>query len=134
MFKKRTLKNKRLFFLLFIYSISHIFLYNNNFYINFLSPLFWLSFITIYYHNDLKLLNKKEINITITISIIFLILYIISGFIFGFTKNYYNHTFINILTNLYKVVLPIYGIEIIRYKLIKSNKNSICAPRQGLII
>ena len=123
MFKKKTLKNKKLFFLLIIYTLSHIFLYTNNFYIYFLNPLFWLSFLIIFYRQDLKLLNKKEINITLTIAIIFLILYLASGFILGFNKNPYGHTLIYILKSLWKVILPIYGIEVMRYKLIKSNKN-----------
>ncbi len=123
MFKKITLKNKKLFFLLIIYTLCHIFLYTNNFYIYFLNPLFWLSFLIIFYHRDLKLPKKKEINITLNISIIFLILYLTSGFIFGFNKNSYNHTLIYIFKNLWKVILPIFGIEIVRYRLIKSNKN-----------
>ena len=124
MFKKKTLKNKKLFFLLIIYALSHIFLYSNNFYIYFLNPLFWLSFLTIFYHQDLKVLNKKEINITLSISIIFLILYLVSGFIFGFNKNPYNHTLIYTFKSSWKVILPICGIEIMRYKLIKSNKKN----------
>ena len=55
-------------------------------------------------------------------SIIFFIIYFISGFIFGFTQSPYNHTLINIFKNIIQVVLPIYGIEIIRYKLLKSNQ------------
>ncbi len=117
------LKNKKLFFLLIIYTLSHILLYTNNFYIYFLNPFFWLSFLIILYHQNLKSTNKKEIHITLSISIIFLIFYLVSGFIFGFNKNSYNHPFINTLKNLWKVILPICGIEIIRYKLIKSNKN-----------
>ena len=118
MFKKKTLKNKKLFFLLIIYSLSHIFLYTNNFYIYFFNPLFWLCFLIIFYRQDLKLLNKKEINITLTVSIIFLILYLVSGFIFGFNKNPYYHKLIYTFKCLWKVILPIYGIEIARYMLI----------------
>ncbi len=123
MFKKKPLKNKQLFFLLIIYTLSHIFLYTNTYYINFINPLFWLSFLILFYHQDLKLLNKKEINSTLIISIIFFILYLASGFILGFNKSPYNHSVISIIKNLWKVVLPIYGLEIVRYKLIKSNQN-----------
>lgn len=124
MFKKRTLKRKNLFFLLIIYTLSNIFLYANNFYIYFLNPLFWLCFLIIFYRQDLKLLNRKEINITLTMSIIFLILYLVSGIIVGFNKNPYDHTLIYTFKCLWKTILPISGIEIVRYKLIKSNKNS----------
>ncbi len=123
MFKKKTLKNKKLFFLLITYTLSHIFLYTDNFYIYFLNPLFWLTFLIIFYHQDLKCRNKKEIKFTLIISITFLILYLISGFIFGFNKNPYNHTLIYTFKSLWKIILPIYGTEIIRYKLVKSNKN-----------
>lgn len=123
MFKKKTLKNKQLFLLLIIYTLSHIFLYTNIFYLNFLNPLFWLCILIIFYHQDLKILTKKEINITLTISVIFFVLYFSSGFIFGFSNSPYDHTLISILKNLGKIILPICGTEIIRYKLLKSNKD-----------
>ena len=123
MFKKKTLKNKQLFCLLIIYTLSHIFLYTDNFYLYFLNPLFWLSFLIFFYQQELKLPKKKESNDTFIISIIFFILYLSSGFILGFNKSPYNYSLINIFTNLWRVILPICGIEIIRYKLIKSNKN-----------
>ena len=122
MFKKKLLKNKQLFLLLIIYTLSHIFLSTNSFYLNFINPLFWLIFLLIFYHQDLKI-NKKEINITLTISIIFFILYFTSGFIFGFTNSPYNQTFTSIIENLVKTILPICDIEIMRYKLLKSNKS-----------
>ena len=123
MFKKKMLKNKQLFFLLLIYTLSHIFLCTNSFYLNFIEPFFCLYFLVIFYHQDLKI-NKKKINITLIISIIFLIFYFISGFLFGFSKSPYNHTLINIIENLYKTILSIWGIELLRYKLLKSSKNS----------
>ncbi len=126
MFKKKTLKNKKLILLLIIYTLSHILLYNNSFFNYFLNPLFCLSFLIIFYHKYSYLPKKKEINITLTISIIFLILYLSSGFIFGFYKSPYNHTLIYIFKNLWKVILPIYTIETMRFLLIKSNKNNIC--------
>ena len=122
MFKKKLLKNKQLFLLLIIYTLSHIFLSTNSFYLNFINPLFWLIFLLIFYHQDLKI-NKKEINITLTISIIFFILYFTSGFIFGFSNSPYNQTFTSIIENLVKTILPICDIEIMRYKLLKSNKS-----------
>ena len=124
MFKKKIIKNKQLFFLLILYTISHILFYTNNFYINFLNPLFWLIFLIIFYHNYLKLPRKKENNITLIISIIFFTIYFVSGFILGFNKNISNYSLINIFINGWKVILPIWGIEIIRYLLLKDNKNS----------
>ena len=123
MFKKKIVKNKQLLFLLIIYTISHIFFYTNHFYINFLKPFFWLFFLIGFYYQDLKLPKKKEINITLFISIIFFMLYFASGFIFGFNEGSSNYSLITIFINVWKVILPICGIEIIRYKLLKSNKN-----------
>ncbi len=120
MFKKKTLK---LFILLIAYTLNHIFFYNNDFYINYFNPLFWLTFLIFIYHQNINLPKKKEINTTLTISIIFLILYLSSGFIIGFDKNPYNHTLISIFKNLWKTLLPILGIEIIRYKLLKKNNH-----------
>lgn len=123
MFKKKILKNKQLFLLLIIYTVSHIFFYNNDFYINFFKPFFWLIFLVVFYHQDLKLLKEKEINTILILSIFFFILYLFSGFIFGFNKNFSNYSLINVFINAWKVILPICGMEIMRYKLIKSNKN-----------
>lgn len=122
MFKKKMLKNKKLFLIFIIYTLIHIFLSTNNLYINYINPLFWLTFLLVFYHQDLQI-TKKEINITFTISIIFFIIYFTSGFIFGFNISPYNHTLTSILENLGKIILPIWGIEIIRYKILKSNKN-----------
>ncbi len=122
MFKRKNLKNKKLFFILLIYTISHIFLYNNGFYINYFNPLFWLIFLIFFYYQDKNVLRKKYFNQTLIIVLIFFIFYYTSGFIFGFSKSLYDHSLINILENLSKVILPIFGMEIIRYKLIKSNE------------
>ena len=122
MFKKK-IKNVQLFLLLIIYTISHIFFYTNIFYINFFKPFFWLFFLTIFYQKDGDFFKKKEINTTLAICVIFFILYIGRGFILGFNKSLANFSLINILLNVWNVFLPIYGIEVVRYKLLKSNKN-----------
>ena len=116
MFKKKMLKNNQLFFLLIIYTIIHIFFYSN-FYINIFQSFFWLIFLVNFYNQDLKLPKQKEINITFLLSIIFFMIYLASGFIFGFNKSFLNYSIINIL-------LPIWGIEIMRYKLLKNTKNN----------
>ncbi len=125
MFKKKIVKNKQLLFLLIFYTICNICLYTNNFYINFFKPSFWLFIIIIFYYQDFNMSKKKGINITFIISIIFLILYLFSGFIFGFSKNFSNYSLINTFTNVLKVILSICGIEIIRYKLLRGNKNNL---------
>ena len=125
MFKKKTFKNKSLFFLLIIYTLSHIFFYTNPFYIHFLNPFFWFVFLILFYYQDLKLPKKKEINITLIISIIFLILYLVSGFLFGFNENLSNDSFISIFINVWETILPIGGMEILRYKLLRDNQNSL---------
>ena len=120
MFKKKAIKNKHLFFLLIIYTILHIFFYTNNF----INLLFWFSFFIFFYHQDFNFPKKKEIHLTLTISIIFFILYLVSGFIFGFNNSLFNDPLMNTLINLVVIILPIGGIEILRFKLIKSNKDN----------
>ncbi len=124
MFKRKLLKNKSLLAYLIIYTIIEILFYTNNFYINFFKPFFSLIILIIFYYQNLKLSKKKEINIALTISIIFFILYLASGLIFGFNKNISNYSLINILASLWKVFLPLCSIEIIRFKLLRSNKNN----------
>lgn len=122
MFKKKILRNIPLLFLLIIYTIIHIIFYSNDFYTNFLNPLFWLIFLIIFHHQDLELLNRKDSNITLMVAIILFILYLASGFVFGFSKSPYSHNLSNILLNSMKIILNIYGIEVIRHTLLKSNK------------
>ncbi len=124
MFKKK-IKCKKLFFILLIYTLSHIFLAHNSFYLNYLNPLFWLIFIILFYSPDKNILKKKYLNQTLIIAIIFFIIYITTGFMLGFTNTYYNHSLINIFQNIVKVILPICGIEIMRYQLIKNNETYI---------
>ena len=47
-----------------------------------------------------------------------------SGFVFGFNNSPFNNHLINILINFVAIVLPISGIEILHFKLIKSNKDN----------
>ena len=122
MFKRKLLKNKSLLAYLIIYTIIEILFYTNNFYINFFKPFFSLIILLTFYYQ--KLPKKKEINTALTISIIFFILYLASGFIFGFNNNISNYSLINILASLWKVLLPLCSIEIIRFKLLRSNKNN----------
>ena len=125
MFKKKMHKNNQLFFLLIVYTISNIFFYTNSSYINFFKPFFWLIFLIIFYNQDLMPPKRKEINIAFTISIIFFILYLISGFVLGFNKNLSNYSLINIFISAWKAILPIWGIEIMRYRLLRCNKNDL---------
>ena len=120
MFKKIIPKNKQLFLLLIIYTILHVFFYTSIF----IKLLFWLSFLIIFYPQDFNLPTKREIYFTLTISILFLTLYLVSGFTFGFNKNLFNDSLINTLINLGTMVLTIAGMEKLRFKLIQSNKNN----------
>lgn len=120
MFKKLILKNKQLFFLLIIYTIFHIFFYTNNL----LNSLFWLSFLIFFNSQDFNLPKQKEIHLTLIIAMIFLSLYLVSGFIFGFNKSSINDSIIHNLISLETILLPIGGIEILRYKILKSNKDN----------
>lgn len=120
MFKKLILKNNQLFLLLISYTILHIFFCSNNF----INNLFWLIFFIFFYRQDFNLRKKKDIILTLNISIIFFILYLTIGFIFNFYYNRFNVLFINVLINLICILLSICGMEILRFKLIKSNKDN----------
>ena len=87
MYKKKIVKNKQLFFLLIFYTISNIFYYTNDFYINFIKPFLGLIILIIYY-KDLKLSNKKEINIT------FIINFFCNSDFIANNKNIWPNTFI----------------------------------------
>ena len=123
MSKRQMLKNKKLVVLLSIYSLSHIVFCVNSFYLNLFEPLFWLAFLLIYYRQNLRLPKRKnEIKMTLIIAIIFFMLYLASGFIFGFNQNSH-YSLIDIFLNGWQAILSIWGIEIIRYKLLKSNNH-----------
>ncbi len=119
MFKKIPLKKKFLFFLLSIYTIIHIFFANT-----FITPLFWLSFLIIFYYPAFNLPKRKELNFTLTIALSFFILYLVGGIAFGFNKDYFDAPLINIFLNLGNAILLIFGMEMLRFKLIKNNKNN----------
>ena len=65
--------------------------------------------------------NKQYVKKMIIISLIYIIIYIYLGFIFGFVKSPYSHSFITVLKNIWQIIIPIIGIEYIRSALINSN-------------
>ncbi len=100
-------------------------------YINLINPLFW-SIILIYLMLKRKNcyislpLNEKYFFSIIIISIIYIILYFHLGFVFGFAKSPYNHHILKVLSNIFKKIIPIIGLEIVRCKFIfKSKKTSL---------
>ena len=119
-------KNK-LLVILIIYSFTNIFFTSHyfNIYFNYFQITFWLIFL---FNNCSPLIQnnktKKEVKITLIISLFFIFLYFLSGFILGFSKSPYNHSFIQMFKNILENIIPILGIEIMRYKLINNNRHN----------
>ncbi len=123
---KTIFKNKSLFFLLLGYAfINNLSFARNTIYLNYLNPLFWGLFIICNYHQETQSIqNQKIVYQTLIIAFMFLLIYYGEGFIFGFTHSPFNHSLSAILTNIITNILPLFGIELIRYQLIKNNKNN----------
>ncbi len=117
----------KLLVILIIYSLTNIIFTSNdvNIYFNYFKITFWLIFLfNNYYPLIQNIKTKKEVKIALIISLIFIFFYFASGFTFGFIKSPYNHSFIQILKNILTTLIPILGIEIMRYQLIKNNRHN----------
>ena len=120
------MKNKKFFGLFLLYSLINIIFsyYHYNFYLNYLKPLFWLIFLLVNYKEKIKNINtKNNFYITIIVSLIFVILYYLEGFFLGFTKSPLNHSLLGFMKNLIIEVIPILGLEYMRYKMLKPNRH-----------
>ncbi len=69
------------------------------------------------YSND-----KKYLFFTIIISIISSIIYFYLGFIFGFNNNPFSHKLYKIILNILIYIIPVIGIELIRFTTINKNR------------
>lgn len=68
--------------------------------------------------------NKEYIKKMIIIMLSYIIIYLLLGLILGFVKSPYSHSFLSILKNIYKIIIPIIFIEYIRSFIVNNNKNS----------
>ncbi|MEG2311475.1 MAG: S26 family signal peptidase, partial [Bacilli bacterium] len=99
-------------------------------YVYIIKPLCWifLAFITYIITKDKYIkINKKDriLQACIIIVLIYLLLYYLSGLYLGFTESAYNHSFIDILKNLYAIVMVVILEEYVRYRILTYDKKNI---------
>ena len=124
------MNNKRLFYLMLGYFIiSFLFkLQGTSFLFNYLNAIFWLVIliILIKVKDDYFIHHNKEYLIRLFIILLaFNIIYFSLGYLSGFIKNPIDHTITGLLENIFITIIPIIGIECMRYILIKSNPKNI---------
>ena len=127
----RYIKEKNLLFILIFYLIASIIfqIKKITFFSTFINPVFWFLLIVtlliylkkIYVRFPKK---KKYFYPIIIISLIYILLYFYIGFIFGFSKSPYSHSLLNIIRNIFQIIIPIIGIELSRNIILNRNKNN----------
>ena len=93
-----------------------------------INPLFWIATATITFLIFSKektrfKANKDKLQLVFICSLILVITFFLSGIIFGFTKNIYSLKFINILKNIWGLVLILGLKEFTRSKIILNSGN-----------
>lgn len=127
----RYIKEKNLLFILIFYLIASIIfqIKKITFFSTFINPVFWFLLIVtlliylkkIYVRFPKK---KKYFYPIIIISLIYILLYFYIGFIFGFSKSPYSHSLLNIIRNIFQIIIPIIGMELSRNIILNRNKNN----------
>lgn len=128
----KRLKNLTILLLIIFYIIIYrLFIINDllkyNEFINasVLMVILFLAIIFFGFQKDKYLPLKKQVNITVFIQILlfFSISYVI-GFFVGFLRNSYSLTPSSIINNIFSPIIIIICVELIRYIILKSNKNN----------
>ena len=124
-------QKEAIFFSIFILFFTIIFKVNNTtIFFDLVNPIAWIGIIIYVYfiykntyirnsHNNRNIIMKMLI-----ITIVYLLIYFYIGFYVGFSKNLYSIQFIDILKNIFKVIIPIIGIECLRGLIVSRNKNN----------
>ncbi len=125
------IKEKKLLILIISYLIITILLSFNYYhlYINTINPLFFL--IIIFYSiyelkkSYIRFKDSNNYNFKMFIIVIIYLVFLFNlGFIIGYARSPYSHTIRGIIKNIYQLVIPIIGIELIRGILIVKNRNN----------
>lgn len=114
--------------LFFIIQVIFSFKWYTN-YINKIGPLLWIIFsVYLLYKNNKTYqrfsYNRYYIQKIILLSIFYFVLYFYLGFLIGFANNPYSQDPISILTNAFRILTPIIGVELIRGIIINTNKEN----------
>lgn len=120
------------FILLIIFSILSIIfcnIVNSKIFVSYINPLIWII-VTIYVCKNenfyARFKNKNSsYKSAFIFSLVYLVLYFGSGMIFDFNYSPYSHTLINIVKNIFRLIVPIICMEIIRDAYIIKNKKNI---------
>src|SRR5574344_199645 len=93
--------------------------------ITFWTILFIISWIIVGIINIKKPYKKDTISIVIIISLLYLIVIYSLGMVLGFNQNSYSLTLNSIIKNILINIIPIIGIEVTRYAIIKNSSSKI---------
>ena len=101
---------------------------NKIFYTNVINPIFWggiiVYLIATKKDDYIRISRNKQYYIyMLIISCLHLFTYFYFGFIFGFVNSPYNHEILALSQNIIINVLPIIGIEVVRFIIVSRNKN-----------
>ena len=126
----RYIKQKEIFIISIIYILISVYLQFNNLQLfNIINPIFYILFsiYIIYTMNDSYIRVKSNKNFELkmlSLVILYLIIFFFLGFFIGFTKTLYNQSFIGILKNIFPLIVPIIGVELIRCIIVNKNRRN----------
>lgn len=126
----KNIKGLELFIALILYIFINIYFSVNEAVIfsNIINPLFWSIIICILIlslkRNYIRRVESKR-NLSYMCIFLFtgIIIYYLVGFIYGFSKNPYSMNLLKIFKNIAIQIIPVIGIELVRYVLVSKNKD-----------
>lgn len=128
-YKKSTLKQLMIYFLLILFFLSFIFVFHpkNLYLLSFFLGIFIILTIFLLGYEKSRFLYRKNMGLNIIIGTLsFQIIYYLLGLYFGFVRNGYSLALLGIIKNLIPALCMIIFTEFLRYCLnIKSQKNKI---------
>lgn len=110
--------------------LSYLIIYavGANTYNYFINPIFWISMAAYTLYVDgiyARFSNKNEnIKLVIVMTLFYLIIYFLSGLLFGYAYSPYSHAIKTLLLNIWRFIVPIVCIEIVRSVIINKNKKN----------
>lgn len=129
----RYIKQKEIFIISIIYIFISVYLQFNNIQLyNLINPIFYilLSTYIVYQIKDsyLRVKNNKYFELKIlSLVVIYLIIFFSLGFFVGFSKSPYSHEILGIFKNIWLIIIPIIGIELVRCIIVNKNRRNYLA-------
>ena len=102
---------------------------SNNVFTYIVNPVFWILLVVYSYFVLRETYGRykhktDKVKLTIIVLLSYLILYLASGLLLGYQSTPYSHAFINILKNIWALILVVILKEYIRFILVKNSKKS----------